>query len=76
MFSGSTVVIRPRFGKLDRFEIGLARIFFFEMDPRAPLERAIKYEIKLAGDFIISYSDLLLVDKAKGEIWSNPILYP
>ena len=41
MFSGSTVVIRPRshsgrFRKLDRSEIGLDRIFFsFEMDPRA-----------------------------------------
>ena len=32
-------------------------------------------QINLAGDFIISYLDLLLIDEAKGEIWSNPILY-
>ena len=80
MFSGSTVVIRPRshwsrFWKLDRTEIGLARnFFFFEMDPRATYNALIWN--KLAGDFMISYSDLLLIDETKGEIWSNPILYP
>ena len=66
MFSGSTVVIRPRshwgrFWKLDQSEIGLARIFFslkWILEP----PRTRQYEVKLAGDFIISHSDLLLID--------------